>query len=153
MIQEVRFEEFRALRSLRVSFERLTVLVGPNGSGKSIILEEIHALLQIAHRPLQQVLAGPWRPDRLRNTRASGPLQGPDAGPCSGRGLATGQCSQVEKGVASVVKGTQPSGRGSGNGRGDSFPRYCLCGRCLEARGGLSRRVTRGTSRCDGCAR
>lgn len=75
MIQEARFEEFRALRSLRVSFERLTVLVGPNGSGKSSILEGIHYLLQIALRPLQQVLAGPWRPDRLRNTRASGPMK------------------------------------------------------------------------------
>lgn len=75
MIREARFEEFRALRSLRVSFERLTVLVGPNGSGKSSILEGIHYLLQGTHRPLQQVLAGPFRPDRLRNTRASGPMK------------------------------------------------------------------------------
>src|SRR5262249_8007360 len=36
MIRRVKFENFKALRDVEISFdERLTVLVGPNGSGKS----------------------------------------------------------------------------------------------------------------------
>lgn len=75
MIRTAWFEEFRAVRSLRVSLEPLTVFVGPNGSGKTSILEGLHYLLQIANRPIKNVLARPWLPDRLRNTRATGPVK------------------------------------------------------------------------------
>src|SRR5262245_39933719 len=45
MIRRVKFENFKALRDVEISFdERLTVLVGPNGSGKSSVLQGIHIL-------------------------------------------------------------------------------------------------------------
>jgi len=45
MIRRVKFENFKALRDVEISFdERLTVLVGPNGSGKSSVLQGIHLL-------------------------------------------------------------------------------------------------------------
>jgi len=75
MIQRACFEEFRALRKVSVGLAPLTVFVGPNGSGKTSVLEGIHYPLRVAWQPIQQVLKGPWRPDRLRNTRATEPLR------------------------------------------------------------------------------
>ncbi|MDY7228951.1 AAA family ATPase [Hyalangium rubrum] len=42
MIRSVRFENFRCLREVELSFTPLTVLVGPSGSGKTSVLEGMH---------------------------------------------------------------------------------------------------------------
>jgi predicted ATPase len=44
MIQTVSFKNFKALRDLTLSLERLTVLVGPNASGKTSVLQGLDAL-------------------------------------------------------------------------------------------------------------
>ncbi len=75
MIERAWFVEFRALREVSVALTPLTVLVGPNGSGKTTVLEGIHAVLQVASQPVGAVLQGPWRADRLRNTRATGAMR------------------------------------------------------------------------------
>src|SRR4051794_38247852 len=49
MIHRAKFQNFKALRDVEVTFDsRLTVLVGPNGSGKTSILQGIHFLTQLA---------------------------------------------------------------------------------------------------------
>src|SRR5579859_3305801 len=49
MIHRAKFQNFKALRDVEVTFDsRLTVLVGPNGSGKSSVLQGIHYLTQLA---------------------------------------------------------------------------------------------------------
>jgi energy-coupling factor transporter ATP-binding protein EcfA2 len=49
MIQRAKFENFKALRDVEITFDsRLTVLVGPNGSGKTSVLQGIHFLTQLA---------------------------------------------------------------------------------------------------------
>jgi energy-coupling factor transporter ATP-binding protein EcfA2 len=49
MIHRAKFQNFKALRDVEVTFDsRLTVLVGPNGSGKTSVLQGIHALSQLA---------------------------------------------------------------------------------------------------------
>jgi hypothetical protein len=75
VITEVRFEEFRALRDVRVQLAPLTVFVGPNSSGKTSVLEGIHTMLQLSRRKLSEVRSGPWRADRERNTRATSPMR------------------------------------------------------------------------------
>lgn len=75
MIYRAWFQEFRALRDVTVDLARLTVFVGPNGSGKTSVLEGVHDVLRVARQPIQDVLVGPWRADRLRNTRATGPMK------------------------------------------------------------------------------
>src|SRR5438067_10316841 len=44
MISEVRFRNFKGLRSVDVELGRLTVLVGPNASGKTSVLQGIEYL-------------------------------------------------------------------------------------------------------------
>jgi predicted ATPase len=63
MIERVRFKNFRALRSVEVGFEPLTVIVGPNGSGKTSVLEGTHYIAQLAQKSLSAVLDGPYSPD------------------------------------------------------------------------------------------
>ena len=47
MIHRAKFQNFKALRDVEVTFDsRLTVLVGPNGSGKTSVLQGVHALSQ-----------------------------------------------------------------------------------------------------------
>lgn len=75
MIERAWFVEFRALRDVSVALTSLTVLVGPNGSGKTSVLEGIYDVLQVASQPVGAVLRGPRRADRLRNTRATGPMR------------------------------------------------------------------------------
>lgn len=41
IIQEIRFQNYKALRDTTLPLERLTILIGPNGSGKSTALEGI----------------------------------------------------------------------------------------------------------------
>lgn len=49
MIHRAKFQNFKALRDVEVTFDsRLTVLVGPNGSGKTSVLQGIHYLTQLA---------------------------------------------------------------------------------------------------------
>src|SRR5436190_18041176 len=49
MIHRAKFQNFKALRDVEVTFDsRLTVLVGPNGSGKTSVLQGMHALSQLA---------------------------------------------------------------------------------------------------------
>ncbi|HEX8698192.1 MAG TPA: AAA family ATPase, partial [Myxococcaceae bacterium] len=49
MIQSVRFENFRCLRSVELSLTPLTVLVGPSGSGKTSMLEAMHYRMTCEH--------------------------------------------------------------------------------------------------------
>lgn len=48
MITHASFRNFKALRSLDVRFQRLTVIVGPNGSGKTSVLQGLHEICQRA---------------------------------------------------------------------------------------------------------
>jgi len=49
MIHRAKFENFKALRDVEITFDApLTVLVGPNGSGKTSVLQGMHALAQLA---------------------------------------------------------------------------------------------------------
>lgn len=49
MIHRARFQNFKALKDVEVTFDsRLTVLVGPNGSGKSSVLKGIYWLCRLA---------------------------------------------------------------------------------------------------------
>ena len=51
MIHRAKFQNFKALRDVEVTFDsRLTVLVGPNGSGKTSVLEGIRYYCQTDHR-------------------------------------------------------------------------------------------------------
>lgn len=75
MITEVRFEEFRALRDVRVKLSPLTVFVGPNSSGKTSVLEGIHTMLGLGTQRVAEVLVGPQRADLQRNTRATQPMR------------------------------------------------------------------------------
>src|SRR6266566_1193187 len=65
MIHKARFENFKALRDVEVTFEsRLTVLVGPNGSGKTSVLAGIHSASQFATgRQKEQIFSGGYRLD------------------------------------------------------------------------------------------
>jgi predicted ATPase len=74
VITEVRFEEFRALRDVRVKLSPLTVFVGPNSSGKTSVLEGIHYLLQMGWTRLSDVLRDPWHAGRERNAHAERPM-------------------------------------------------------------------------------
>jgi predicted ATPase len=47
MIHQVSFRNFKALRSVDLSLERLTVIVGPNASGKTSILQGLYYLSQL----------------------------------------------------------------------------------------------------------
>lgn len=49
MIETVSFENFKALRDLTISLERLTVLVGPNASGKTSVLQGLDSLFFLRH--------------------------------------------------------------------------------------------------------
>src|ERR1700722_13048381 len=57
MITRAKFENFKALRDVEITFDsRLTVLVGPNGSGKTSVLQGIHLFGQFLKH-----YAGPQR--------------------------------------------------------------------------------------------
>jgi predicted ATPase len=59
MIRKARFENFKGLRAVEVSFDRpLTVLVGPNGSGKTSVLEGIELVIASWSRQNQAVQIG-----------------------------------------------------------------------------------------------
>jgi predicted ATPase len=49
MITRAKFENFKALRDVEITFDsRLTVLVGPNGSGKTSVLQGLFLMTQLA---------------------------------------------------------------------------------------------------------
>lgn len=58
MIKVAKFRNFKALKCVDIAFGPLTVFVGPNGSGKTSILEAIHFLSQIGHKPLGAIFSG-----------------------------------------------------------------------------------------------
>lgn len=49
MIRQVRFENFRCLRSVELALAPLTVLVGSSGSGKTSVLEGLHFRMTCEH--------------------------------------------------------------------------------------------------------
>ena len=52
MIRKAKFENFKGLRDVEVTFDsRFTVLVGPNGTGKTSVLQGVEILLQTGLRP------------------------------------------------------------------------------------------------------
>ncbi|VTR90955.1 atpase : Uncharacterized protein OS=Chondromyces apiculatus DSM 436 GN=CAP_3565 PE=4 SV=1: AAA_21 [Gemmata massiliana] len=52
MIHRAKFQNFKALRDVEITFDsRLTVLVGPNGSGKTSVLQGIGLLAQANRNP------------------------------------------------------------------------------------------------------
>ena len=50
MIRSIRLQNFKAIRGVEVSLERLTVFVGPNGSGKTSILQGLDFLVNAPER-------------------------------------------------------------------------------------------------------
>lgn len=48
MLNSLRFRNFKALRRVDLTLERLTILVGPNSSGKTTVLEGLHHLTRLA---------------------------------------------------------------------------------------------------------
>ncbi len=52
MIDQIRIQNFKCLRDVRVDLAPLTVLIGPNNSGKTSLLEAISLLGETTHRPL-----------------------------------------------------------------------------------------------------
>lgn len=67
MIHRAKFQNFKALRDVEVTFDsRLTVLVGPNGSGKTSVLQGIQVLCQLVDGRLpEQIFAGRFGLDRV----------------------------------------------------------------------------------------
>jgi len=75
MISEVSFKNFKALRDVSTSLERLTVFVGPNASGKSSLLEGIHYLAQVSQHNPETVFIGPPAPELLRGGDSDGKME------------------------------------------------------------------------------
>ena len=65
MIRQVRFENFRCLRAVELSFTPLTVLVGASGSGKTSVLEGMHYRMSCEHSDY-------WRLDRTQPVALQG---------------------------------------------------------------------------------
>jgi predicted ATPase len=82
MIRKARFENFKALRDVEITFDsRLTVLVGPNGSGKTSILEGIDRVSQFASGRQKETIfsGGDKLDDFATRTHAAG--EGSEARP------------------------------------------------------------------------
>ena len=71
MITKASFRNFKALKSVDIELQRLTIIVGPNGSGKSSILEGIHNLCQRATNWVSQLYANfnQYETDHSRGTK------------------------------------------------------------------------------------
>lgn len=65
MIHRAKFQNFKALRDVEITFDsRLTVLVGPNGSGKTSVLKGIELLGNMAAgRSAKEVFSGNFAPE------------------------------------------------------------------------------------------
>lgn len=68
MIDLVHVENFKSLKDLSLTLDRLTVLVGPNGSGKSSTLEAIFLTAQIIFGQLTALFSGSREPRSLATT-------------------------------------------------------------------------------------
>jgi predicted ATPase len=55
VINSLRFRNFKALRRVDLTLERLTLLVGPNCSGKTTVLEGLHHLTRLAAEEPREV--------------------------------------------------------------------------------------------------
>jgi putative ATP-dependent endonuclease of OLD family len=68
-IVEVRVRNFRSLRSIDLTFARLTVLIGPNNSGKTSFLEALFAAMGAGRRVLNKddIFIGPDEANLPRN--------------------------------------------------------------------------------------
>src|SRR5436305_1424645 len=75
MITRAKFQNFKALRDVEITFDsRLTVLVGPNGSGKTSVLRAISLLGQVANgQQPGQVLPPEFSPDLTHSGRQDEP--------------------------------------------------------------------------------
>ena len=75
MIHSVRFRNFKALRSVELELDRLTVLIGPNASGKTSVLEGIHHLTRVASVDPSKVFEGPANVGVIASRGAEGVLE------------------------------------------------------------------------------
>jgi energy-coupling factor transporter ATP-binding protein EcfA2 len=75
MIRRAVFKNFKALRDVEVTFDRLTVFVGPNGSGKSSILQGIQYLTLLSRYHPAQIFNGSFAPDAIHSSEAMGPIR------------------------------------------------------------------------------
>jgi predicted ATPase len=75
MIRKVSFRNFKALRHVDVTLERLTVIVGPNASGKTSILEGIRLLERAAKSSRAKVFAGHGAPRLIRSAGADADVE------------------------------------------------------------------------------
>jgi hypothetical protein len=75
MIHSVRFRNFKALRSVDLDLERLTLLVGPNASGKTSALEGLALLTRLASQDPREVFVGPAAIGVVASRGATGALE------------------------------------------------------------------------------
>ena len=75
MINKLTFRNFKGLRQVDLSLERLTVLVGPNASGKTSILEGLNYLSQLCSRKPEDVFGGGRKLASLYSRDGIGPLE------------------------------------------------------------------------------
>lgn len=71
MISRVRFHNFKALASVTVELERLTVLVGANATGKTSVLDGLHALCRLGTHQLHEAEDPLGRAGRIFRGRLS----------------------------------------------------------------------------------
>ncbi len=69
MISVAKFRNFKALQCVDVELSPLTVFVGANSTGKSSILEAIHYVSQIGHKPLGKIFLKARSPRLLATGR------------------------------------------------------------------------------------
>lgn len=65
MIRQATFQNFKALRDVRVTLGRLAVIVGPNSSGKSSVLHGLHLLSLLGWALPETVFSGRNAPEHL----------------------------------------------------------------------------------------
>ncbi len=75
MIHSVSFRNFKALRRVDLSLERLTVIVGENASGKTSILQGLHYLSRLATISPNEFLETSPHPWDLYSREGSGDLE------------------------------------------------------------------------------
>lgn len=85
MLNQVHFENYKALRNVTVDLERLTVFVGPNGSGKTSILEAVFDFAQLGVRNKREVFSKDHPFSGCYRTGASEPMRLKGASPSRNR--------------------------------------------------------------------
>lgn len=74
MFQSAIYQNFKSLANVRLSFERLTVVVGPNGSGKTSVLQGLDLLSKLCLKNAQDVFADQRELGSLFRRHADSPL-------------------------------------------------------------------------------